>query len=564
MDNLTNNSQSGTFNAVQFSKTQLESIFDNLEPMCLVDNTLKIIRLNKPMAQNLQRDLKTCIGKPLETIFVEWDSDFLINNVELVFSSNRPIQVQNFSIVEKGKKGWFEIIFYPVANDGNQVKECVIYFKNVTELFLTKKILLEQYKKLEDQQRNLENKNALLIETRRSLDKAYQSIMDELSVAREVQQGILPATLPQFPGIDFYSSYEPISQVGGDVFDIMDLGDDKVGIFIGDVSGHGLPAAFVGAMVKMSLVDHASKNTSPVNLFNIMNASLIQNLKSGHYLTAFYGIFDLCTHNFCYSKASHPQPLLIRSATSEVIELETKGMFLGLMETPGYEEREIKLHKGDRIYFFTDGYFEVMGKERRRFTYQEFSEWIKSVNHFTKKEAHGALQKKIKEFTGDQEAEDDRTILILEVTDEAAGAGDTLAGHFADQPDAQFRSFKTEGEYELIFNELEERLESILNSETLKRNINLCAMELANNALEHGHKWDESKTVEMAFVINSDLIRLGFLDQGEGFNIKSIKDPRDNENRTLERGRGVFITRSYMDSVHYNSKGNMVVIEKLL
>ena len=192
---------SKVFQIVEFSKNQLETIFDHLEPMCLVNDEFKIIRINRAMADFVTADFKECIGKHLKDVFVEWDHTLLSNHVDLVLSSRRPIQINDYSLVERGKKGWFEIIFYPVTNQ-NKVDECVIYFKNITELFLTKKILLQQYKKLEEQQMIVENKNALLVETRNSLDLKHQAIMDELSVAREVQRGLMPTNLPEIPGVD--------------------------------------------------------------------------------------------------------------------------------------------------------------------------------------------------------------------------------------------------------------------------------------------------------------------------------------------------------------------------
>ena len=267
-----------TFRIVEFSKNQLETIFDHLEPMCLVNEEFKVIRINRTMADFVNSHYKDCIGKGMEEVFSDWDHALLSHHVDLVLSSRRPIQINDYSLVERGKKGWFEIIFYPVTNQ-SKVDECVIYFKNITELFLTKKILLQQYKKLEEQQMIVENKNALLIETRNSLDAKHQAIMDELSVAREVQRGLMPTVLPDIPGVEFYSSYEPISQVGGDIYDIFHLTDNYIGVFMGDVSGHGMAAAFVGAMVKMALIDHAHQTLSPKSLFEVINTNLITHLK---------------------------------------------------------------------------------------------------------------------------------------------------------------------------------------------------------------------------------------------------------------------------------------------
>jgi anti-sigma regulatory factor (Ser/Thr protein kinase) len=372
-----------------------------------------------------------------------------------------------------------------------------------------------------------------------------------------VQRGTLPTDLPRIPGVDFFSSYEPISQVGGDIYDIMDLGNNKIGIFIGDVSGHGLAPAFVGAMIKMALVDHAYHIHSPKQLFSIMNKNLIQHLKSGHYLTAFYGILDLSSHRFTYSKASHPNPVLIRS-NGQVIELETGGMFLGLIEEPGYEEKSIHLKKGDRIYLFTDGYFEIKNQAGDQFTYTELRDLIQSLNHIPKKRTHAALTQHLKRQTGEEELEDDRTFLVMEITDEPRNVH--LLEQARDDKEIVKHIYSTESEFDIIFNEMEEFLMKRLPSSEDRRRISICAIELSNNALEHGNKGDTSKKVQMAYKAGADMMVLTIKDEGEGFAVDDLKNPLEGENWRRERGRGIFIVRAYMDEVYFNKKGNMVTV----
>ncbi len=551
------------FRTVEFSKNQLEVIFDHLEPMCLVSQEIKVIRLNKAMAELLEKEFIQCIGYPLEKLFYKWDLSMLTTNINLVLSARRPIQVNEYEMTEKGKKAWFEITFYPITDEKHSTNECVISFKNVTELVLTKRILLEQYKKLEHQQMVVENKHALLMETRKSLDKAYRSIMDELNVAQEVQQGIMPRDIPSFPGVDFFASYEPIRQVGGDIYDILDLGNNKIGIFIGDVSGHGLAAAFVGAMVKMALIDHAYKTLSPKALFTVINRNLLQHLKSGHYLTAFYGILDLTDYTLLYSKASHPQPLLIRADGSS-FELETGGMFLGMIESPGYEEKSIQLTEGDRIYFFTDGYFEIRDSKGKQFLYTSLCDIIQSFNHLPKPEAHDKIDRKLQEFSNQSEAEDDRTFLIMEISQQCRIQQLPLLGYFSHAEEIILRVYSTEPEFNDIFKEMEAYFTKKVASEEIRKQIIISAIELTNNALEHGNRCDPQKQIEIAYTATETQVKLTVKDEGDGFSPELLRDPRIKGNWKRERGRGVFIVQSYMDEVYFNQKGNTVTIIKHL
>ncbi len=551
------------FRTVEFSKKQLEAIFDHLEPMCLVGTDMHIIRINKSMASFLNTDFKNCIGKHLKNVFYEWDHTLLSNNVDLVLSSRRSIQINDYSLVERGKKGWYEITFYPVSNEEKKVDECVIYFKNITELFLTKKILLQQYKKLEEQQMMVENKNALLIETQNTLDLKHQAIMDELNVAREVQQGLMPNVLPKIPGIEFFSSYEPISQVGGDIYDILKLDSQHIGVFIGDVSGHGMAAAFVGAMVKMALIDHADKQHSPKGLFEVLNKNLIKHLKSGHYLTAFYGILNTSDYTFTYSKASHPHPILVRD-TGEALELETGGMFLGLMDEPQYEEKKIQLRAGDRLYLFTDGYFEIKSREGNHYMYNNFTQLISSINHLPKAECHQKLTEKLSQYTGHKELEDDRTFLIMEIVEPSKSDRLPLLSHFSQSDNVIIRSFSSEEEFDKIFKEFEIYVKDFVDSEEARQHIIISSIELVNNALEHGNKNDPEKVVYLAYASNGKEIKITVRDEGKGFNPQALEDPRSDGKNQLERGRGIFIVKSYMDEVYFNGSGNTITIVKSL
>jgi sigma-B regulation protein RsbU (phosphoserine phosphatase) len=560
---LKNKPKVDLFDIVEFSKNQLEAIFDHLDPMCLVNNEYEIMRLNRAMAEFIGKGFRECIKQPLQEIFPDWDHKLFTNNINLALFSGRPVNIHDYPLVDKGKKGWFEITFYPVLSEEKTSKECVIYIKNVTELYLTKKILLEQYKRLEEQQLIVENRNTLLIETQKSLDEAYQALMEDLTVAQEVQQGTLPTVLPRIPGIEFFSSYDPIRKVGGDIYDILELGDNRIGIFMGDVSGHGLAPAFVGAMVKMALVDHAYQQESPKKLFTIMNNNLVRHLKSGHYLTAFYGILDLSNNMFLYCKASHPNPILIRQ-DGDVQELETSGMFLGLIEEPDYEEKSIQLKNGDRLYFFTDGYFEAKGKDGTQITYSGLKKMIQSVNHMSPKKAHGSLIKKLGLQTGEEEQEDDRTFLMMEITGNFQERYSSMLDYFANDKNIIFRCFSTEKEFYEVFRELEAYLARRVSVEDDRRKINICTLELANNALEHGNKKDPSKIVYIAYSASPETVTIALQDEGQGFDYSDMEDPRKGDNWRKERGRGIFIVRSYMDKVYFNPKGNLVTIIKHL
>ena len=91
------------FQAIQFSKNQLEAIFNHLEPICLINQDFKIVRMNRSLADFLSKDINECIGQSIKKIFSKWDYSLITTNADLVFSARRSIQVHDYSMTEKGK-----------------------------------------------------------------------------------------------------------------------------------------------------------------------------------------------------------------------------------------------------------------------------------------------------------------------------------------------------------------------------------------------------------------------------------------------------------------------------
>ena len=214
---------------------------------------------------------------------------------------------------------------------------------------------------LEKLKLDLETKNQSLAETMKNLKAAQHSIRDELRLARLIQRGILPKSAPDFPGLKISVTYHPVADVGGDIYDFIPLSPTRLGLFIGDASGHGLSAAFVGTISKMSLYNHRHADISVHQLLQLINKDLIDNVHTGHYITCFWGIIDLETNSITFSKAGHPNPVLIKKDGS-IIQLNTQGTFIGILDSPVYEEKTVSFEKGDRIYLFTDGAFRGSGR----------------------------------------------------------------------------------------------------------------------------------------------------------------------------------------------------------
>lgn len=208
--------------------------------------------------------------------------------------------------------------------------------------------------KVKDRTRKLEQKNESLIEK----DKLIES---EFRLANKIQQSYISPIPPQTEHYNFYSMYKPMEAVGGDFYDYIQNKDGGIGVIIADVSGHGIPAALITSMLKISCAFERDLYNKPKTFLSRLNKNLVNNI-SDNFVTAFYGFLSVVgdgVFNLTYANAGHCSPLIYRSETDEVIELEVEGIFLGIFEdTDDYNQREIRLYSGDRIILYTDGLIE--------------------------------------------------------------------------------------------------------------------------------------------------------------------------------------------------------------
>jgi sigma-B regulation protein RsbU (phosphoserine phosphatase) len=230
-------------------------------------------------------------------------------------------------------------------------------FPTVVTLVATTAYVVYVYFTAKLEQRNLELQKAVASE-RAQRDLA----LTELERAREVQQGLLPRTLPTVPGFQIASHFEPARVVGGDYFDIIKLSDSKLGVCIADVAGKSISAALLMANVQATVRAFASDVASPAWVCSRVNAVLCNNIARGKFVTFFYGVLDSGLHRFHYCSAGHVPPILVR-ADGRSEPLECQGAVLGVFPDWKYSDSLVQLEPGDRLVLFTDGASEACTPE---------------------------------------------------------------------------------------------------------------------------------------------------------------------------------------------------------
>src|SRR5215213_7560396 len=182
-------------------------------------------------------------------------------------------------------------------------------------------------------------------------------VEQELELARSIQQASLPKEVPTLEGWQISPFYRPAREVGGDFYDFHFLSEGRVGLVVGDATGHGVPAALVMASARSMLRAVAQASDSPGDVLRRVNDPLATDIPANMFVTCFYAILDPENGSLTYANAGHDLPYLYRNSAAE--ELRARGMPLGLMPGMGYEEKQTILEAGEAALLYSDGLVEA-------------------------------------------------------------------------------------------------------------------------------------------------------------------------------------------------------------
>lgn len=182
-------------------------------------------------------------------------------------------------------------------------------------------------------------------------------IQTELETARRMQASILPASVPDIPGLRITATYKPMSAVAGDFYQFLRMDEHRVGILVADVTGHGVPAALIASMIKVAAQSVAPVADDPSEVLSRLNTILTPEL-GGSLTSAAYLLVDADGLYARYSAAGHPPLLRWASCQSSLMRLESNGLIFGVNPSCHYPVREFGIATGDRLLMYTDGLIE--------------------------------------------------------------------------------------------------------------------------------------------------------------------------------------------------------------
>ncbi len=248
--------------------------------------------------------------------------------------------------------------------------------------------------------------NARLVERERERQKMEQ----ELNIARDIQQALLPRGLRDFPHLAVTGVNYPCLDVGGDYFDVFPIDENRTAFLIADVSGKGLGAALLTTMLQGAL-SGMTLGTDPVLVFNHINKFLCEHAEVGRYATMFFGIIDR-DGTLNYIRGGHPSPLLVRRG--EVSELYTEGSFpVGLVEQAEFFATTVKLEPEDTLVLFSDGITEAENPERELFGDARVMKTLAGWQEESLETVKRLLLETITTFARGAAQTDDMTVLVV-------------------------------------------------------------------------------------------------------------------------------------------------------
>jgi len=254
------------------------------------------------------------------------------------------------------------------------------------------------------------------LENRRLFSEALekQKMEEELEIARDIQNNLLPHSLPSYPRFDITAYNIASKQVGGDFYDVIPLDDKSFCIAIADVSGKGVPAALLTANLQAFLKILCKSGMFLSEATAIINDLVTENTMDGKFITFFWGVLNDQDLTMNYVNAGHNPPLLIRN--KKIIKLDKGGIILGVMKTfAQYESPTISLEKDDLIVLFTDGITEAMNVAGQEYSDEKLEELVIKYSDLNASEVCEIIKNSVQEHAAGTIQSDDITLLIVKV-----------------------------------------------------------------------------------------------------------------------------------------------------
>jgi sigma-B regulation protein RsbU (phosphoserine phosphatase) len=242
---------------------------------------------------------------------------------------------------------------------------------------------------------------------------AKERLERELEIAAEVQRSLLPDVFPPAPGYSFAGRNVPARHVGGDLYDVLALDDEHVGLLMADVSDKSVHAALIMAVTRTLFLAHARRSLSPGEVALAVHEGFLEvSTNDDMFVTVFYGVLHLPTGRLCYVRAGQDRPLHYRAEGGPPLELDAEGRFLGMLPGLRLEERTTELRPGDVLVMYSDGVPDAVNEARESYGVERLTGLVEQRRTDSAVSVCAAIFDDVFAFRGTAAAFDDITVLV--------------------------------------------------------------------------------------------------------------------------------------------------------
>jgi sigma-B regulation protein RsbU (phosphoserine phosphatase) len=260
------------------------------------------------------------------------------------------------------------------------------------------------------------------------ISAANARMKKDLEAAAKIQKSLLPHEVPNIKGVDISWLYHPCEELAGDIFNVHQLDERHLGLYILDVSGHGVPAALLSVTLSRILSTQTGASTillrrdrrhgkyvaaTPLAVVEELNQRFSLDMSTGQYFTLIYATLDLQSHALRLVSAGHPNPIHVRGDVSGFIE--ATGLPIGFSDEVPYSEVVLNLKPGDRVFFYSDALTETVNSRKEQFGERRLLECIRRESTKRLKDVLPEIREEIKAFSNRDRFMDDFTLFAFEI-----------------------------------------------------------------------------------------------------------------------------------------------------
>jgi sigma-B regulation protein RsbU (phosphoserine phosphatase) len=358
---------------------------------------------------------------PLKTLVRQINNTSLMSSYKVgshitgwVLQNKQPLIIENLStdsrfVTTKEEKEHIKsVICVPISVSGELIGVLMLTNKKVEGTFTSEDLRLLSI---------LAAQSGQLIKNSWLQEEALikRSIEKELEVARDIQNSLLPQTLPQIDGLEIANYFQSASQVAGDYYDFFNIGEYKTGIILADVSGHGPSAALIMTMLKGVLHSLAPRHDSIDKIVTEINSTLNPIIPPEIFITLALLLFDMKSKKIIYTNAGHT-PIIHINKRMNIFEIvKLTGCAINVTSKPEYTQIEIPFEADSIFVIYTDGIIESANEAEELFGIERLSDTVKEYSKKHAEDIKDQIVRRINDFSSGKIYNDDSAMIVLKV-----------------------------------------------------------------------------------------------------------------------------------------------------